>query len=284
MDRTKRGLGSLIPEGDWEIPEGPRLELEISQLETNPYQPRVSLDSEAMQELTASVRSHGVLQPLLVRKNERGFELIAGHRRLAAAQAAGLERVPVVIRDCTDRQLLELALVENLQREDINAMDRARAYQKLKDEFQLGQEEISQAVGKSRASVANSLRLLNLPRRVQGAVEEGRITEGHARALMALEDSEDIIRAADEVAKKGLSVRATEKLVKRLARRPLIPEDPKAPAKDPNLADLESRLAIRLGTRVQVRPGKTEAAKGSLHIEYYGLEDLNRICGDLLGE
>ena len=274
----------MIPAGDWEIPEEPRLEIEISQLETNPYQPRVSLDSEAMQELTASVRTHGVLQPLLVRKNERGYELIAGHRRLAAAQAAGLERVPVIIRDCTDRQLLELALVENLQREDINAMDRARAYQKLKDEFQLGQEEISQAVGKSRASVANSLRLLNLPRRVQGAVEEGRISEGHARALMALEDSEDIIRAADEVAKKGLSVRATEKLVKKISAKPVFAEDAKSPAKDPNLADLESRLAMRLGTKVQIYPGKTDSAKGSMHIEFYGVEDLNRICGELLGE
>lgn len=287
MDRPKRGLGSLIPTGEWEIPDQTsqaKTEIEISQIRQNPYQPRLNMESEPMQELIESVRSHGIIQPLLVRRDNGAYCLVAGHRRLQAATAAGLTHVPVVVRQCTDREMLELALVENLQREDINAIDRAKAYQRLKDEFTLDQEDIAAAVGKSRASVANSIRLLNLPMRVQHSVSEGKLSEGHGRALLGLPDPEDMIRTADLVAKRGLSVRATEALVKKLAKRPsIIPLAPSAP-KDPNLVDLESRLAIQLGTRVQIVLSKSDTARGYLHIEFYGNEDLDRISSQLLGE
>ncbi|NIO75036.1 MAG: ParB/RepB/Spo0J family partition protein [Armatimonadetes bacterium] len=256
--------------------------MEISHIKTNPYQPRLSLDSGQMQELVESIRAHGVLQPLLVRSSNGRYELIAGQRRLQAASVAGLTHVPVVVRECSDREMLELALVENLQREDINPLERARAYQRLKNEFGLDQEAVGAAVGKSRASVANSLRLLTLPSPVQNMLAEGKLSEGHARALISLEDAEDIIRAAQKVSKKGLSVRATESLVKNLARRRMPTfVAPRAP-RDPNLEDLQSRLAVQLATKVRINPGKDENARGYLQIEFYGTEDLNRICEAIL--
>jgi len=294
MDKQKRGLGSLIPAGEWEIaPEG-TMEVEVSRVRSNPYQPRLGpsgrasgrgLDSEQMKELIESVRTHGVLQPLLVRRiEEGGYELIAGERRLQAARAAGLTHVPVILRECTDREMLELALVENLQREDINPIERANAYHRLKEQFGLDQDAISAAVGKSRASVANSLRLLTLPPEVQEAIAQGELSEGHGRAILQLGNPKDILAAAKQITKKGLSVRATERLVFRIAekRMPPLPEQPKP--HDPNLADLESRLSLHLGTRVRITPGKTETARGWLTLEFYGLEDLNRISDLLLGE
>jgi len=283
MNRPKRGLGSLIPVGQWEMPAESKTEMEISRIRTNPYQPRLSLDTNQMQELVESVRAHGILQPLLVRPSDGAYELIAGQRRLHAAAAAGLSQVPVIIRECSDREMLELSLVENLQREEINPIERAKAYQRLKEEFGLDQDSISAAVGKSRASVANSLRLLNLPMRVQSVIAEGKLTEGHGRALMALEDPEEIIRAADRVAQKGLSVRATESLVRRISRRrlPRLVEPPIP--RDPNLQDLESRLSLQLGARVRIIPARNESARGWMQIEFYGTEDLNRICEAILG-
>lgn len=233
--------------------------------------------------MVESVQAHGVLQPLIVRRSNGFYELIAGHRRLQAAKLAGLTHVPVMVRDCSDRELLELALVENLQREDINAVERAKAYRRLGEEFGLDQEAISAAVGKSRASVANTMRLLNLPMRVQNAVVEGKLSEGHARALLALGDPEDIIRAADVVIKKALSVRATEALVKRSTSKHAF-TSPLPAQRDPNLVALESRLSIQLGSKVQITQTKTPTARGYLLIEFYGTEDLNRICGALLGE
>jgi ParB family chromosome partitioning protein len=287
MDKPKRGLGSLIPPGQWEIPPETRTEVEISQIATNPYQPRLSLNREQLQEMVDSIRMHGVIQPLLIRKSSQPdgqYELIAGERRLQAAKAAGLTHVPVVFRDCTDRQMLELALVENIQREDINAIDRATAYQKLRDNFNLDQEAIGAAVGKSRTTIANSLRLLNLPAQVQASISEGKLSEGHGRALMPLENPELIARAARQVIKRGLSVRSTESLVKRLSQHRISFAPQTEPPKDPNLADLESRLSIQLGTKVRINPGKNEKANGYLIVEFYGLDDLNRISGAILGE
>ncbi len=284
MDKPKRGLGSLIPTGDWELPAENTLEVEISQIRTNPYQPRLSLDNDQMRELVESVRAHGVLQPLLVRRNEDGYELVAGERRLQAARQAGLSHVPVVARECTDREMLELALVENLQRADLNPIERAKAYRKLQEEFGLDHEAVGAAVGKNRTSVANSLRLLSLPDKVQEDISEGKLTEGHGRAILQLGDNKDILQAADLVMKRSLSVRATERLVFRIAERrmPTMSEQPKSV--DPNLADLESRLSVYLGTKTRITPGKTEAGRGWLTLEFYGIEDLNRISGLLLGE
>jgi ParB family chromosome partitioning protein len=237
-----------------------------------------------MQEMVESVRAHGVIQPLAVRKIDGGYELIAGERRLTAARAAGLSRVPVVVRECSDQEMLELALVENIQREDINAIDRAKAYCRLKEEFSLDQEAISAAVGKSRTSVANTLRLLSLPGPVQDLISEGKLSEGHGRALIALGSQSAIQQAANYVTTKGLSVRETEALVRRLSNRSQAVAIKSGETKDPNLADLESRLALTLGTKIKIHPGVTEKSRGYLQIEFYGLEDLNRLTSQLLGE
>jgi ParB family transcriptional regulator, chromosome partitioning protein len=261
------------------------MEVETGQIRSNPYQPRLSVDPEQLQELTESIRAHGVIQPLLVRRTEDGIELIAGERRLAAAKLAGLATVPVISRECTDQQMLELALVENIQREDMNPIERARAYARLREDFGLDQDAISSAVGKSRASVANAIRLLALPSQVQRVVAEGKLTEGHARALVALENPREIILAAEQVTKRQLSVRATETLVKRIAQKRTAPDSHSVPTPvDPNLADLESRLSIGLGTKVRITPPKTDKSRGYLVLEFYGTEDLNRISEQLLGE
>jgi ParB family transcriptional regulator, chromosome partitioning protein len=284
MDKPTRGLGSLIPPGRWEIPAESSTELEINLIQSNPYQPRLSLDNEQMQELVESVRAHGVIQPLAVRRIDGGYELIAGERRLTAARAAGLSRVPALVRECSDREMLELALVENIQREDINAIDRAKAYSRLKEEFALDQEAISDAVGKSRTSVANTLRLLSLPVPVQDLIVEGKLSEGHGRALIALGSQQAIQQSATHIIKKGLSVRETESLVKKLSTKGQAAPEHKEEIRDPNLADLESRLSITLGTKTKIHPGVTEKSRGYLQIEFYGLEDLNRLTGQLLGE
>lgn len=225
-----------------------------------------------------------MIQPLLVRRTDDGVELIAGERRLAAAKLAGLATVPVIFRECSDQQMLELALVENIQREDMNPIERARAYARLREDFGLDQDAISSAVGKSRASVANSMRLLALPSQVQRVVAEGKLSEGHARALVALENPREIILAADQVTKRQLSVRATETLVKRIAQKRTEPTPQPTVAVDPNLVDLESRLSIALGTKVRITPPKSEKTRGYLVMEFYGTDDLNRISEQLLGE
>jgi ParB family transcriptional regulator, chromosome partitioning protein len=237
-----------------------------------------------MQDMVESVRVHGVIQPLIVRKIDRGYELIAGERRLTAARAAGLSRVPAVVRECSDQEMLELALVENLQREDINAIDRAKAYCRLKEEFSLDQEAISAAVGKSRTSVANTLRLLSLPGPVQDLITEGKLSEGHGRALLSLGAQSAIQQAASHIIKKGLSVRDTEALVKKLVNNSAAGPSSKEESRDPNLADLESRLSLTLGTKTKIHAGATDKSRGYLQIEYYGLEDLNRLTAQLLGE
>jgi ParB family transcriptional regulator, chromosome partitioning protein len=289
MDKPKRGLGSLIPTGEWElptdamIPESPN-QVEISQIRSNPYQPRLSLKEDQLQELAESIRQHGVIQPLLVRRMETGYELIAGERRLEAAKAAGLTQVPVIFRDCNEQQMLELALVENIQREDMNPIDRAKAYDRLRNDFGMDQEAISAAVGKSRASVANSMRLLSLPDQVQNVVAEGKLSEGHGRALISLDSPREIVLAAEQVVKRGLSVRATELMVKRISQRLVAPQPAVPKTQDPNLADLESRISISLGTKARITPPRNENSKGYILIEFYGNEDLDRISSQLLGE
>src|SRR5712692_5982758 len=190
MERTRglgRGLGALIGEQDAMRPRETVVEIPVEEIRPNRYQPRQSLNDTALHELAESIREHGVLQPVVVRRIDRGFELVAGERRFRASQLAGLARVPACVRDYTDEQALEVALVENLQREDINALEAARAYRRLADEFGLTQEQIATKVGKSRSTVANTLRLLQLPAKLQRSLESGEITEGHARALLAAE-------------------------------------------------------------------------------------------------
>lgn len=268
-----KGLGALIP-GAEEAKERAQFQLEVDKIVPNRLQPRRAFDQAKIDELAASMREKGVIQPLLVRRSSEGYELIAGERRLRAAIKAGLKEVPVVVKDATDAEALELALIENLQREDLNPMEEASAYLHLQQEFGLNQEEISAQVAKSRPAVANSLRLLLLPKAVQEEVAQGKLPAGQARALLGLQDEAAIVAVAREVIAKGLSTRQTEKLVRRLRssrkrRRGIA-------ASDPDLRALVERLQRALGTKVRLVQ-HAGSSSGKLEIEYYSASDLERI-------
>ncbi|MGE5528819.1 MAG: ParB/RepB/Spo0J family partition protein [Patescibacteria group bacterium] len=280
MSKTRglgRGLSALIPELEEAENEG-RLELSISDIRPNPYQPRHEFDPVKLAELTESIKEHGVLQPVLVRRVEGGYELIAGERRLRAAELAGLAKIPAVIRDLTDVAMMEVALVENLQREDLNPMDEAEAYRRLVEEFHLTQEDVAQRVGKSRSAVANILRLLNLPRTVQADLGAGRSTVGHARAILGLKSEEEQLAIWKDIMEGNLSVRETENLVRRRAEktvpRETLPRRSAAEPPDPNLRAAEEEMRRALGTKVRIhRAGES----GRIEIEFYSQEDLTRI-------
>jgi ParB family chromosome partitioning protein len=248
-------------------------EAPIESIRPNPYQPRDAFDQESLAELAASIREQGLLQPLIVRRAGEGFELIAGERRFRAAMMAGLERVPVTVRDANDRESLELALIENLQREDLNPIEEARAYQRLMEEFSLGQEEIARRVGKNRSTVSNAIRLLQLPPDVRARVESGALSAGHARSLLGLVSGEEQAEAADRVIRERLSVREVERLVRKRTR-PISP----APV-DPDRRALETDLSRELGTRVRLVPGKNGA--GRIEIEYYSAAELDGLLARL---
>jgi len=261
-----RGLSSLLPEDTFgEAPEVFFCPLEA--IRPSPYQPRLKRD-EGLEELAASVKEKGVLQPLLVREITPGiYELVAGERRFRAAQMAGLERVPVIVRDLSPQEALEIALIENLQREDLNPIEEARGYERLIKEFGLTQEEIARKVGRDRSTIANALRLLKLPEDIQEDVLEGRLTAGHARALLSLSDPRLMRRVRDEIIARALSVRQTEDLVRRLKEQK--ETEPSPPPTDPNILALEKELAELLGTKVKLSWGKR---KGRLTIEFYSPE------------
>ncbi len=242
----------------------------------NPYQPRRIFAPEALEELTESIRRYGILQPLTVRLREGGYELIAGERRLQAARHAGLTMVPVSVRDCTDEEMLALALVENLQREDLNAMEAARSYQQLAEEFGLSQADIAEQVGKSRSAVANTLRLLALPRRSSRRSSREAISEGHARALLAVANPEQQAALFQQTVKNGLSVRALEALINPTPKKTARKKAKSPAAGDANLLQVQTDLQTALSTRVRFQPGST-GVKGVIEIEYYTPEDLDRI-------
>lgn len=277
-----RGLGSLLPAA----PDGGVDHVDIDLISLNPRQPRTAFPEEALAELAASVRLHGIIQPLIVSRQvgEGGavsYQLVAGERRLRAARAAGLARVPVVVRETTPQSQLELALVENVQRADLNALEEAAAYRQLVDEFGLTQEAVAERAGKSRAAVTNALRLLTLPEPVRGSLAAGEISEGHARALLGAPDAESLLAAWGEVVARGLSVRQTEELVRRL--RPGGEQSPEKPARatDPALAHLEARLQQSLGTAVKLERSRSG---GRIVIRFYGDEDLQALIERLLGD
>src|SRR5512137_1360789 len=224
-----RGLGALIPGA--ELARVSVRELPLADLGLNPFQPRKHFNQAALEELASTIRDHGILTPVVVRRVSDGFQIVAGERRIRAARLAGLTHVPAIIRDASDSQALQMALVENLQREDLNPLEAAEAYQRLVDEFGLTQEELAGRLGRDRSSVANSLRLLRLPKRIRDDVAEGALSEGHARALLGLEKTGDQLKARDAVVKRGLTVRATEALVRRL-RRPDT-KNMRGPSQDP---------------------------------------------------
>ncbi|HYB53124.1 MAG TPA: ParB/RepB/Spo0J family partition protein [Thermoanaerobaculia bacterium] len=260
-----RGLSALLP-GKTDVPRGTSAqEVDIGLLVPGRFQPRRNFAPGALDELAASIREQGVVQPVLVVAKGEKFEIVAGERRWRAAVQAGLTRIPVIVREKrSDKELLEIALVENLQREDLNPLEAASAYARLKEEFQLTQEEVARRVGKDRATVANSLRLLKLPSSIRERIRNGEISGGHARALVALSSADDQEQLAEEIVRRALSVRQTEKRVAALAQGPRLKRHKH---RDPFTRDAEEKLSRRLGTRVQIvrrrRGGKIAISFGS---------------------
>jgi len=274
-----KGLSALIPDAP-ELRTQPT-ELDVDCLSPNEFQPRVSVDDRRLEELVQSIKSNGIIQPIVVRKVGDRFQIIAGERRWRAAKRAGLLRVPVVVRDVApgrERSLLEMALVENIQREDLNPIEEARAYRRLANDFQLKQEEIAAAVGKDRASVANHLRLLKLPDEVRTEVASGRLSMGHARALLALENQAELLRVARDVIARNLSVRETESLVKKSADSAARPREGKLTAVDVHTRAAEERLRLLLGTRVRIVRRRSH---GRIEIDFGSEDELIRIYEQL---
>ena len=280
-----KGLSALIPDTPAPVAPPPGVvELDIDRLSPNDYQPRREMDDARLEELAASIKANGVIQPIIVRSTPEGYRIIAGERRWRAARRAGLTRVPVVVKDVsgdqTQQKVLEMALIENIQREDLNAIDEAKAYRRLVDEFALTQEAVATAVGKDRATVANTLRLLKLPAEVQGDVASGVITMGHARALLALPGDNSQLHLAREVKTRGLSVRETEALVKRVLEGGEVTSTPSARTSTPQAtADVhtraaEDKLKLLLGTRVRI---KRKAKGGRIEIDFGNENELIRI-------
>ncbi len=273
-----RGLGALIPQRGGG--QASAVEILISRISPNPYQPRKRFNPEDLASLRASIAAHGVLQPILVSETAIGYQLVAGERRLRAAQAAGLDRIPAVIRQLVDRDQLELALVENLQRADLDPIETADAYRQLMNRFGFSQDDIATRVGKARSTVANTMRLLELAPEIQGAVADGRLTEGHGRALGGL-PAELQARVLDSVIGQELSVRQTEELVRRLREpKPASKEAGPARQTDPELERVEEELRRALGTKVSLARSRRG---GRIVIEYYSDEELGRLYERLTG-
>jgi ParB family chromosome partitioning protein len=269
-----RGLSALIPDAPSPLASAGAdrsLDVDTDRLRPNKFQPRTTIDEAGIEELARSLESTGMIQPIVVRRVEGGYEIVAGERRWRAAQRAGMLKVPVVVRDIPDDRLLSAALIENIQREDLNPIEEAYAYRRLADEFHLTQEQIADAVGKDRSSIANHVRLLKLPQEVRANLGSGALSMGHARALLGLAEESAQLRVARDVVAKNLSVRETEAIVKRAARPPAPTE---APQKDVHTRAAEERLRFVLGTRATiVRKGK----RGRIEIDFASEEELQRI-------
>ena len=274
-----RGLSALIPDTPAPPSRGEReLDVDIDLLRPNRFQPRTTMDEARIEELSRSIKSNGVIQPIVVRRADTGYEIIAGERRWRASQRAGLLKVPVVVRDIPDERLLAAALIENIQREDLNPIEEAQAYRRLADEYQLTQDQISDAVGKERSTVANVMRLLKLPPEVRENLSAGSLSMGHARALLALPDEQAQVRLSREIVSRTLSVRETEALVKKAAE-PAKPRE--EPQKDVHTRAAEDKLRFALGTRVRiVRTGR----RGRIEIDFQNEDELHRLYEQLTAQ
>ena len=286
-----KGLDSLIPDNgkgaDREkkvkvvekvvekiIEKPSEVKLKINQIEPNRDQPRKKFDETALQELADSIRQFGILQPLIVQERENYYEIIAGERRWRAAKLAGLKELPVIIRTMTDQEIVEISLIENIQRENLNPIEEAAAYRRLLTEFHLKQEEVAERVGKSRTAVTNSMRLLKLDERVQQMVVEEMLSTGHARALLAIEDPDLQFQTANKIYNEKLSVREVEKLVKKIGKEKPVKKE-KNFQQDAVFQDLEERMKASLGTKVSIN--RKDEQKGKIEIEYYSIEELERL-------
>lgn len=269
-----RGLDALIP--TTAVQENDQVNvISVKDIVPNKFQPRRIFDDEALIELSQSIKQYGILQPIVVRKILNGYELVAGERRWRASQQAGLTIIPAVIRDYTDGEMTEIALIENLQRQDLNAIEEGLAYKRLMEEFGLTQEEVSRKIGRSRSHIANFIRLLNLPPIIQDFVSRGTLSMGQARPILALDNQELQIEAAEIIVAEDLSARDAETLIKRLATSPRKPtEEVDHPPREIFVVEAEDRLKLALGTQVKIKPGKL---KSKIEIEFYSAEDLDRI-------
>jgi ParB family transcriptional regulator, chromosome partitioning protein len=272
-----RGLSALIPDAAAPSLNDRSLDVDTDLLRPNPFQPRTAIDETKIEELARSIRAHGIIQPIIVRRSGEGYEIVAGERRWRASQRAGLLKVPVVVRDIPDDRLLAAALIENIQREDLNPVEEAHAYRRLADQFHLTQEQIADAVGKDRSSVANYLRLLKLPGEVLAGLGSGALSMGHARALLGLPDDEMQLRVSRDVIGRNLSVRETEALVKKATQT--LPE--KTPVeKDVHTRAAEERLRFALGTRVRI---ERKRKGGQIEIDFGSEDELQRLFEVLTG-
>jgi ParB family chromosome partitioning protein len=272
-----KGLKAFIPEEYGILKEEKYAELEIDQLKPNPLQPRLKFSQDSIEELSRSIKESGVLQPIIVAPEEDSYRIIVGERRWRAAQRIGLKKIPVLIRTMSNEKQLEASLIENLHREDLNPLEIALAYQKLIQELDLTQEEIAQKVGKDRSSVTNYLRLLRLPHEIQDCLGEGKISMGHARALLSLEDPQNQVSLCQQLIEENHSVRDLEKMIQRLKRKPLAT---KIKEPDPDLLALQEELLKVLGTKVSISGTQD---KGVIKVYYFSMEDLDRIYEKIKG-
>lgn len=272
--RLGKGLQALIPEIE-DAPLSDAVDITVADIRVNPYQPRKNFDEAKLAELAHSVERHGILQPLIVRPSADGYELVAGERRLRAARMVGLARVPVVVKSLSDREMSEIALIENLQREDLNPLEEAEAFRRLMDEFGYTQEQLAERVGKSRSAVANTLRLTTLHSDVRREVAAGRLSEGHARAILSL-PLEKQPAAAVKAVELGLSVRETERLAGQAGKKLERKNSASVVVKDNYIADMEERLRHVCGTAVHVR--MSPKGSGKLEIHFYDMDELERLC------
>lgn len=263
-----QSMPALEPQQDESV-----IEITVSDIYPNPFQPRKSFDQEKLDELASSIQQYGVIQPVVVRRTTKGYELVAGERRWRAAQMAGLKVIPVVIRDYSDSEMMEIALIENLQRENLNPIEEGLSYRRLIEDFGLTQEEVAKKLGRSRSLIANTIRLLQLPPQIQEYVSRGTLTMGHAKALLSLPDSQTQWEVANRVIEEDLNVRDIEDIVRKVCNK-----TKKTVKREANreiaLIEAEERLKCFFGTQVKIKPGKL---KGKIEIEYYNQEDLERI-------
>ena len=284
-----KGLGAFglepIASVEKKEPQDTVQKLALQDIKANKFQPRHDFPEESLQELAVSIKEYGVLQPVIVRKMPGGYELVAGERRLRAAKLADLQEIPAIVREYSDVQMSAIALIENLQREDLNAIDEAKAYDKLLSDFGLTQEMLAKKIGRSRSHIANFLRLLNLAEQVQTYITAGQLSMGQAKPLLSLDDTELQVKAADFIMAENLSARDAERLVKRLQKDPKllderesVSEEPMPAAQDPYLHEAEDKLRQLFGTQVKIHAGKK---KSRIEIEFYAPEDLERILGML---
>ncbi|MBE3091196.1 MAG: ParB/RepB/Spo0J family partition protein [Candidatus Atribacteria bacterium] len=280
---VKRGLGkgleALIPKAE-QKEKGLVIEMDVESLTPNLFQPRKNFDREKMEELKGSIKKHGMIQPIIVRKMANGYEIVAGERRLKAAKEIGLKKIPAIIKSINNEKSLEIALVENIQREDLNPVEQANAFKRLADEFNLTQQELAEATGKSRALVTNTIRLLKLNPEIQKNISEGKISFGHAKLLLSIEDEEVQKAVCDRIIASGLSVRDTERLIKNIEKVQ------KKQFKVKNITieqfpEVEGRLRDLLGTKISIL---YDGKRGKINIEFYNKEDLRRIVALLLKE